>query len=79
MPRSKKLGWKKNLVSPEEALTKIRPGMTIFIGTGPAAPLTLMKTLLKSDGNNVRDLEFVQLAIQGNVILSVKDLHIQNY
>ncbi len=79
MPRSKKLGWKKNLVSPEEALMKIRPGMTIFIGTGPAAPLTLMKTLLKSDENNVRDLEFVQLAIQGNVILSVKDLHIQNY
>jgi len=79
MPRPKKISWKKKLVSPEEALMKIRPGMTVFIGTGPAAPLTLMKTLLESDGNNIRDIEFVQLAFHGNVILSVKDLHVQNY
>lgn len=79
MPSSKKPNWKKKLVSPEKALAKIRPGMTIFIGTGPAAPLTLMKTLLESDERNVRDIELVQLAFHGNVILSVKDLHIQNY
>ena len=66
-------------MSPEEVLAKIRPGMTIFIGTGPAAPLTLMKALLDSDEHNVRDIEFVQLTVQGNVILSVKELFTQNY
>lgn len=79
MPPFKKLDWKKNLVSPEEAIMKIKPGMTVFIGTGPAAPRTLIRTLLESDGHNVRDIELVQLAIHGNVILSVKDLHVQNY
>jgi len=79
MPLSVKFAWKKHLVSPEEVLAKISPGMTVFIGTGPAAPLTLMKTLLEFDGQNVRDIELVQLAIHGNVILSVKDLHVQNY
>jgi len=74
MGRSKKFDWKKILVPPEDALTKIRPGMTVFIGTGPAAPLTLMQSLLEYDGRNVRDIELVQLAIQGNVILSVQDL-----
>ncbi|MBT3388089.1 MAG: GNAT family N-acetyltransferase, partial [Desulfobacula sp.] len=74
MQQTKKVDWKKNLVSPEEALAKIRPGTTVFIGTGPAAPLTLMQSLLESDGRNVRDIELVQLAIQGNVILSVQDL-----
>ncbi len=79
MTLSEKIDWREKLVSPKEALMKIQPGMTIFIGTGPAAPLTLMKTLLESDENNVRDIELIQLAILGNVILSVKDLHVQNY
>ena len=79
MGRSKKFDWKKILVPPEDALTKIRPGMTVFIGTGPAAPLTLMQSLLEYDGRNVRDIELVQLAIQGNVILSVQDLKTYNY
>ncbi len=79
MPKSKKFNWKKNLVSPEDALMKIRPGMTIFIGTGPAAPMTLMKALLDSDEHNVRDIELIQLAIHGKVILSVEDLQAQHY
>ena len=79
MQHTKNVDWKKNLVSPEEALAKIRPGTTVFIGTGPAAPLTLMQSLLESDGRNVRDIELVQLAIQGNVSLSVQDLKTYNY
>jgi acyl-CoA hydrolase len=63
MTLSEKIDWREKLVSPREALMKIQPGMTIFIGTGPAAPLTLMKTLLESDENNVRDIELIQLAI----------------
>jgi acyl-CoA hydrolase/RimJ/RimL family protein N-acetyltransferase len=76
---NKKLSWKKKRVSTQEVLTKIRPGMTLFIGTGPAAPRTLMKALFDSDQHNIRDLELVQLAVQGDVILSVADLHAQNY
>jgi len=79
MVSSKSLDWKKKQVSPDDVLRKIRPGMTIFIGTGPAAPLTLMKALLDSDEHNVRDIELVQLTVHGNVILSVKDLRTQNY
>jgi len=79
MASSKSLDWKKKQVSPDDVLRKIRPGMTIFIGTGPAAPLTLMKALLDSDEHNVRDIELVQLTVHGNVILSVKDLRTQNY
>jgi len=79
MVSSKTIDWKKKQVSPDDVLRKIRPGMTIFIGTGPAAPLTLMKALLDSDEHNVRDIELVQLTVHGNVILSVKDLRTQNY
>jgi acyl-CoA hydrolase/GNAT superfamily N-acetyltransferase len=71
--------WEANLVTPESVLHHIKPGMTVFIGTGPAAPRTLMKTLLDVDAHNIRDLELVQLAIQGHTILSVDKLNAQNY
>ena len=37
--------WKDRIVRPEEALEKIRPGMTIFLGTGMAEPRTFGVTL----------------------------------
>ena len=70
--------WKKLLVTPEQVLDNIRPGMTIFLGSGSAEPRTLMKCLMKSDLSNANDLELIQLGTHGD-ILSLKELHYQNY
>ena len=71
--------WEERLVPSETILNHIKPGMTIFIGTGPAAPRTLITTLLDVDTHNIRDLELVQLAVQGDTILSVDKLNAPNY
>ena len=71
--------WEDRLVAPETVLNRIKPGLTVFIGSGPAAPRTLIKTLLDVDSHNIRDLELVQLAVQGDTILSVDRLNAPNY
>ena len=71
--------WEDRLVTPESVLNHIKPGMTVFIGTGPAAPRTLIRTLFDVDAHNIRDLELVQLAVQGETILSLDKLHAPNY
>ncbi len=53
--------WLDKLVSPEEVLRHIKPGMTIFLGSGFAEPRTLMKSLIESGLPDTNDLEFIQL------------------
>lgn len=53
--------WKSRLITPDKVLSKIKPGMSIFLGTGVAEPRTLIKSLMASDAGNLRDLEFIQL------------------
>jgi acyl-CoA hydrolase/GNAT superfamily N-acetyltransferase len=60
--------WTEKLISPEKVLEKIEPGMSIFIGTGPAEPRTLVKYLLSSELPNLRDLEVIQLISLGDTI-----------
>ena len=60
--------WKAKLVNPRKVLSKIKPGMSIFLGTGVAEPCTLVKSLLNSDAGNLRDLTFVQLMSFGPAI-----------
>ncbi len=71
--------WEERLVAPETILNYINPGMTVFVGTGPAAPRTLITTLLDVDTHNIRDLELVQLAVQGETFLSVDKLNAPNH
>ena len=71
--------WESHLVAPDTVLNHIRPGMTVFIGTGPAAPRRLIRTLLDVDTHNIRDLELVQLAVQGETILTIDRLNAPNY
>ncbi|MCP4690003.1 MAG: GNAT family N-acetyltransferase, partial [Desulfobacterales bacterium] len=78
MSESSEKQWKDIVISPEEVMTGIKPGMTIFLGSGVAEPRTLMKCLIDSDLSNVNDLEFIQLNSHGD-ILSAKELHYQNY
>ncbi|GBC59591.1 GCN5 family acetyltransferase [Desulfonema ishimotonii] len=70
--------WKERLVSPDEVIKKIRPGMNIFIGTGVAEPRTLVRTLMNSDAGNLRDLVLVQLFSFGDAI-SLEALRPQKY
>ena len=60
--------WKQKIVSPDEVLAKIEPGMSIFLSTGVAEPRTLVKHLMASDQSNLRDLELIQLLSLGDAI-----------
>ncbi len=70
--------WRKELVSPEKALKAVQPGMTIFVGTGPAEPRTLVKKLMSTEAGNLQDLELIQLVSFGEAI-SVQELRTQKY
>ncbi len=60
--------WKKKVVAPEEVLSKIEPGMSIFLGTGLAEPRTLVKHLMESCQYNLQDLELIQLVSLGDTV-----------
>ncbi len=60
--------WKYKVVSPEEVLSKIEPGMAIFLGTGMAEPRTMVKHLMASEEPNLQDLELIQLVSIGDTI-----------
>ena len=60
--------WKNKVVSPEEMLAQIEPGMTIFLGTGMAEPRTLVKHLMESNQDNLQDLELIQLVSLGDAV-----------
>ena len=79
MPMINKKNWMSQLVSPATVFSIIKPGMSVFIGTGPAAPRTLMKILLDADEKNIRDIELIQLSVQGDIILSIDKIHARNY
>jgi acyl-CoA hydrolase len=70
--------WEHLVVSPDTVLTSIKPGMTIFFGSGVAEPRTLMKCLMESGLSNTNDLELIQLTSHGDV-LSLRDLDYQKY
>ncbi|MGD0279130.1 MAG: GNAT family N-acetyltransferase [Smithella sp.] len=60
--------WKYKVISPGEVLSKIEPGMAIFLGTGMAEPRTLVKHLMASEESNLQDLELIQLVSIGDTI-----------
>lgn len=68
MSREDEKGWRSRLVDPEKVLSRIKPGMSIFLGTGVAEPRTLIKSLMASDAGNLRDLEFLQLMSFGQAV-----------
>ncbi len=68
----KEKAWEKRITTPEKILGKIRPGMSIFLGTGVSEPRTLVKALLAADDANLQDLELVQLASFGEA-LSIRE------
>ncbi len=72
MPRS----WEEKITTPDSIMERIKPGMSIFIGTGVAEPRTLVKTLMNRNFGNLQDLEIIQLVSFGDAI-SFKELRSQ--
>jgi acyl-CoA hydrolase/GNAT superfamily N-acetyltransferase len=70
--------WEDKIVTPEDVLTKIQPGMSIFIGTGVSEPRTLVKELMSSNKGNLQDLELIQVVSLGDAI-SIKELRNQKF
>ena len=68
MAKPTKTQWEKQLISPEKVLLSIKPGMTIFLGSGVAEPRTLMKYLIDTGGSNTNDLEVIQLTSHSDML-----------
>lgn len=68
MTEPKAVSWEKKIVSPEDVLEHVEPGMSIFVGTGMAEPRTLVKHLMASDQLNLQDLEMIQLISLGDTL-----------
>jgi len=70
--------WRKMLVSPDDVLEEIRPGMSVFLSTGAAEPRTLVKQLMAAHSANLQDLELIQLVSFADAI-SLKNLQSQKF
>ncbi len=70
--------WQSAVVSPETVIQKIKPGMSIFLGTAVAEPRTMVRHLMTSDAKNLEDLELIQLVSFGDAV-SQKTLQSQNF
>jgi len=60
--------WRHKTLKPEKVIARIKPGMSIFLGTGVAEPRTLVKSLMASEAGNLQDLELIQLVSLGDAI-----------
>jgi acyl-CoA hydrolase/RimJ/RimL family protein N-acetyltransferase len=70
--------WQERIVSADKVLARVHPGMSLFIGTGPAEPRTLVKRLMSLEAGNLRDLELIQLVSFGEAV-SLDALRAQTY
>ena len=60
--------WESAVVSPETVTGKIKPGMSIFLGTAGAEPRTMVQHLMTADATNLEDLELIQLVSLGDAV-----------
>ncbi len=60
--------WRQKIVAPKVALSGIKPGMSIFLGTGIAEPRTLLKHLFTAQMSNLSDLELIQIVSLGDAV-----------
>ena len=70
--------WESVVVSPETVIAKIKPGMSVFLGTAMAEPRTMVRHLMTSDAKNLEDLELIQLVSFGDAV-SLRSLRSQNF
>ncbi|MFP4475220.1 MAG: GNAT family N-acetyltransferase [Desulfatibacillaceae bacterium] len=60
--------YKDKIVTPDKVISRIKPGMSIFLSTGLAEPRTMVKELMASDAPNLQDLELVQMVSLGDAV-----------
>jgi acyl-CoA hydrolase/GNAT superfamily N-acetyltransferase len=70
--------WESAVVDPDAVIEKIRPGMSIFLGTAMAEPRTMVRHLMTSTAGNLEDLELIQLVSFGDAV-SHRTLQSQNF
>jgi acyl-CoA hydrolase len=70
--------WQSAVVKPETVIRKIKPGMSIFLGTAVAEPRTMVRHLMTSDARNLEDLELIQLVSVGDAV-SLQTLQSKNF
>jgi acyl-CoA hydrolase/GNAT superfamily N-acetyltransferase len=70
--------WQSAVVKPETVIEKIKPGMSIFLGTAVAEPRTMVRHLMRSATKNLEDLELIQLVSVGDAV-SLRTLQSQNF
>ena len=70
--------WQSVVVSPETVIQKIKPGMSIFLGTAVAEPRTMVRHLMTSEAKNLEDLELIQLVSFGDAV-SLETLQSKNF
>lgn len=73
--------WK--TVSPVAVIDRIRPGMSVFVGSAGAEPRTMLKKLLQPGRGRLEDLELVQLLSFGAAVsaeaMSVEHLRLKTF
>jgi len=70
--------WESTVVSPETVTAKIKPGMSIFLGTAGAEPRTMVRHLMTAEAKNLEDLELIQLVSFGDAV-SLEALQSQKF
>lgn len=63
-----KEAWESKLVDPDWVIKKIKPGMSIFLGSGAAEPCTMVRHLMASGTARLEDMELIQLLSFGEAI-----------
>jgi acyl-CoA hydrolase/GNAT superfamily N-acetyltransferase len=70
-------GWKEKygalIMTPEQAVMKIRPGQRVFIGSGCSAPAELIRAMTARHGD-LADIEIAQIATYGDAPYATKEL-----
>ena len=70
--------WKEKIVSLDEAVKQLQPGMRVYISSGSAEPRALIKHLMASKNPNIQDLELIQIASFADAI-SLQNLKRQKF
>ncbi|MBC7294617.1 MAG: 4-hydroxybutyrate CoA-transferase, partial [Thermoleophilia bacterium] len=65
--------YKGMLATPEEAVAAIRPGQRIFLGTGGAQPLQLVKALV-ARRHELADIQIIHMLTLGEAPYAYKEL-----
>ena len=60
MAKISRSNWESVTVSPATVIEKIKPGMSIFLGTAVAEPRTMVRHLINSDAKNLEDIELIE-------------------